>query len=154
MSETSLTEKNLDWLRTSIKEQMDLILKGVAYLMTAHGAGLVGCLTLLKDYNSVPQLKGIGFFMMVDLLDDARIFAQIVGLERRTARGGRDSIDHAPGAQDDVVNAAAGVVDLLTASKSEYDSMQWVSGPYDDDDDDGPPMIRTPRGTGRIDSRH
>jgi hypothetical protein len=63
MSETSLTEKNVDWLRTSIKEQMDLILKGVAYLMTAHGAGLVGCLTLLKDYNSIPQLKGIGFFI-------------------------------------------------------------------------------------------
>ena len=43
---------------------------------------------------------------MVDLLEDARLFAQIVGLERRTARGGRDSIDHAPGAHDDVANAA------------------------------------------------
>jgi hypothetical protein len=32
----------------------------------------------------------------------ARLFAQIVGLERRTARGGRDSVDHAPGAQNDV----------------------------------------------------
>jgi hypothetical protein len=31
----------------------------------------------------------------VDLLEDARLIAQIVGLERRTARGGRDSIDHA-----------------------------------------------------------
>jgi hypothetical protein len=36
---------------------------------------------------------------------DARLVAQIVGLERRTARGGRDSIDHAPGAHDDVANA-------------------------------------------------
>jgi hypothetical protein len=91
---------------------------------------------------------------MVDLLEDARLFAQIVGLERRTARGGRDSIDHAPGAHDDVANAVAGVVDVLTASKSKYDSsMSWVSGPYDDDYD-GPPMIRTPRGTGRADSRH
>ena len=33
----------------------------------------------------------------LDLLDDARLVAQIVGLERRTARGGRDIIDHAPG---------------------------------------------------------
>jgi hypothetical protein len=90
---------------------------------------------------------------MVDLLDDARLFAQIVGLERRTARGGRDSIDHAPGAHDDLANAVAGVVDVLTTSKSGYDgSLSWVCGPYDDYD--GPPMIRTPRGTGRIDSRH
>jgi hypothetical protein len=32
----------------------------------------------------------------VDLLEDARLIAQIVGLERRTARGGKDSIDHGP----------------------------------------------------------
>jgi hypothetical protein len=88
---------------------------------------------------------------MVDLLEDARLLAQIVGLEHRTARGGRDSIDHAPGAHDDVANAVAGVVDLLTGSRGYDSSMNWVSGP---DDDDGPPMIRTPRGTGRIDSRH
>jgi hypothetical protein len=91
---------------------------------------------------------------MVDLLDDARLFAQIVGLERRTARGGRDSIDHAPGAHDDLANAVAGVVDVLTSSKSGYDgSLSWVGSPYDDDYD-GPPVIRTPRGTGRIDSGH
>jgi hypothetical protein len=34
----------------------------------------------------------------VELLDHARLMAQLCGLERRTARGGRDSIDHAPGA--------------------------------------------------------
>jgi hypothetical protein len=92
----------------------------------------------------------------VDLLEDARLFAQIVGLERRTARGGRDSIDHAPGAHDDLANAVAGVVDVLTSSKSGYDgSLSWVGFPYDDDyDDDGLPVIRTPRGTGRADSRH
>jgi len=33
----------------------------------------------------------------LDLLDDARLLTQLVGLERRTARGGRDSIDHPPG---------------------------------------------------------
>ena len=36
----------------------------------------------------------------LDLLDDARLLTQLVSLERRTARGGRDSIDHAPGAHD------------------------------------------------------
>jgi hypothetical protein len=45
----------------------------------------------------------------VALLDNARLISQLVGLERRTARSGRDSIDHAPGAKDDVVNAVAGL---------------------------------------------
>src|SRR6185369_10138542 len=46
----------------------------------------------------------------VELLDLAKLHAQLIGLERRTARGGRDSIDHAPGAHDDVANAAAGAI--------------------------------------------
>jgi hypothetical protein len=35
-------------------------------------------------------------------------------LERRTARGGRDSIDHPPGAHDDLANAVAGLCSTLT----------------------------------------
>src|SRR5258708_1189006 len=67
---------------------------------------------------------------MVDLLDDARLFAQIVGLERRTARGGRDSIDHAPNAHDDLANSVAGVVAALASSAHGYDSsMKWVGAP-------------------------
>ena len=58
----------------------------------------------------------------VDLLEDARLFAQIVGLERRTARGGKDSIDHAPGAHDDLANSVAGVVAALASSAHGYDS--------------------------------
>jgi hypothetical protein len=46
----------------------------------------------------------------VDLLDHQRLVAQLCGLERRTGRGGRDSIDHRPGSHDDVANAVAGVV--------------------------------------------
>ena len=57
----------------------------------------------------------------VDLLEDARLFAQIVGLERRTARGGKDSIDHAPGAHDDLANSVAGVVAALASSAHGYD---------------------------------
>jgi hypothetical protein len=67
---------------------------------------------------------------MVDLLEDERLFAQIVGLERRTARGGKDSIDHAPNAHDDLANSVAGVVAALASSAHGYDSsMDWVSGP-------------------------
>ena len=46
----------------------------------------------------------------VELLDHPRLAAQLVGLERRTARSGKDSIDHGPGAHDDICNAAAGVL--------------------------------------------
>lgn len=48
----------------------------------------------------------------VELLDSKVLKAQLVGLERRVARGGRESIDHAPGGHDDLANAAAGVVSL------------------------------------------
>jgi hypothetical protein len=44
----------------------------------------------------------------VELLDLPRLSAELAGLERRTARSGRDSIDHAPGAHDDLANACAG----------------------------------------------
>jgi hypothetical protein len=45
----------------------------------------------------------------LSLLDNPKLISQLCGLERRTARGGRDSIDHAPGAHDDLANAVAGL---------------------------------------------
>ena len=48
----------------------------------------------------------------VALLDLPVLRAQLLGLERRVARGGRDSIDHGPGGRDDVANAAAGALGL------------------------------------------
>jgi len=47
---------------------------------------------------------------VVELLDVPRLVQQLAALERRTARGGRDSIDHPPRGRDDVANAVAGVV--------------------------------------------
>ena len=44
------------------------------------------------------------------LLDDTRLIGQISQLERRTARGGRDSIDHMRGAADDLANSALGAL--------------------------------------------
>jgi len=46
----------------------------------------------------------------VEILDNQRLITQLCGLERRTARGGRDSIDHSPGAHDDLANAACGAL--------------------------------------------
>ncbi len=46
----------------------------------------------------------------VEILDHPRLLAQVGALERRTARGGHDSVDHPPGSHDDVANAVAGAV--------------------------------------------
>lgn len=46
----------------------------------------------------------------VKLLDHDRLATQLCALERRTARGGRDSIDHPPGGHDDIANAAVGAL--------------------------------------------
>ena len=63
----------------------------------------------------------------IDLIDDKRLVAQLVGLERRTSRAGKDSIDHVPNAHDDIANAVAGVAALLAAELSYWkDNMAWV----------------------------
>jgi hypothetical protein len=46
----------------------------------------------------------------VALLDNDRLQRQLLGLERRTSRAGRDQIDHARGGRDDLANAAAGAI--------------------------------------------
>lgn len=53
----------------------------------------------------------------VELLDIPVLSRQLSGLERRTSRGGKDSIDHAPGGHDDVANAVAGAIALTTTKK-------------------------------------
>jgi len=53
----------------------------------------------------------------VDLLGNPRLISQLLSLERRTARGGRDSIDHPPGGKDDLANAAAGALVYLTSAR-------------------------------------
>ncbi|MDA2911727.1 hypothetical protein MYX04_12470 [Nitrospiraceae bacterium AH_259_D15_M11_P09] len=58
----------------------------------------------------------------VVLLDQPRLLMQLSNLERRTTRGGRDSIDHPPGAHDDVANVAAG--SLLLAAQREPVSVE------------------------------
>jgi hypothetical protein len=55
----------------------------------------------------------------LDLLDNARLVSQLCSLERRTARSGRDSIDHPPGAHDDIANAVAGALVLAAGGSDE-----------------------------------
>jgi hypothetical protein len=46
------------------------------------------------------------------LLDNKRLVHQLASLERHTTAIGKDRVDHAPGAHDDVANAAAGALAL------------------------------------------
>jgi len=65
------------------------------------------------------------------LLDDKRLLAQLHSLERRTARGGRDSIDHGPGGHDDIANAVAGALVLVSGAtdwSSLWDKFEEVLG--------------------------
>jgi len=55
--------------------------------------------------NLLPHVNG----KTIRLLDHPRAVNQIASLERRTSRGGRDSIDHPPQGHDDVANAIAGL---------------------------------------------
>jgi len=54
----------------------------------------------------------------VRLIDDRRMAAQFVGLDRRCGASGKDVIDHAVGAHDDCANAVAGVLTLVSTGKA------------------------------------
>lgn len=80
-----------------------------------HGVIYQTCDKIKSDiYHAVlPMINS----QQVELLDDEKMFVQTMGLERRTARGGRPSIDHGPGGRDDIINAAAGALVRITSSR-------------------------------------
>jgi hypothetical protein len=53
----------------------------------------------------------------VDLLDNKRMISQFCALERRTARSGKDSVDHPPQGHDDISNSVAGVIVDLNSDR-------------------------------------
>ena len=55
----------------------------------------------------------------IDLLDAPPLALELMGLERRTSRSGRDSVDHPPGGHDDHANAACGCLAMLAASSQQ-----------------------------------
>jgi hypothetical protein len=59
------------------------------------------------------------------LLDNSRLISQLCGLERKVTRTGRDVVSHLPGANDDVANAAAGALTLVSARQRP---MMWREG--------------------------
>jgi len=85
-----------------------------------HNIRYEPCPTRKSDlYRDVLPLLNSG---KVRLLDHTRLKNQFVNLERRTARSGKDSIDHADGTHDDLANSVAGAV--LSAAKKPP-TMSW-----------------------------
>src|SRR5262249_10905160 len=93
------------------------------------------------NYEVAKQPKSDLYRDLLPLLNSGRItlprhdrlISQIVGLERRVTRAGKDSIDHAPHGHDDLANAVAGV--CAVAAKGDHDiytRMDWVMGPDTD----------------------
>lgn len=79
--------------------------------------------------DCVPIIKS----KRADLLDSDRLVNQLVGLERRTARSGKDSIDHSPGSKDDLANSVAGLIATMT-NVSGYDVAGLLSKDEAEDD--------------------
>jgi hypothetical protein len=48
----------------------------------------------------------------VELPPCEKLITQFAGLERKTSKQGRDSVNHAPNSHDDRANAAAGLIAL------------------------------------------
>jgi hypothetical protein len=69
----------------------------------------------------------------VRLPDHARLLRKLRLLERRTHRGGKDSVDHPRGGHDDHANAVCGVLRELSNYLGYDTSMKWVDG--DDNSD-------------------
>jgi len=99
------------------------------------------------SYEVCKQPKSDLFRDMLPLLNSGqitlpqndRLIAQIVGLERRVSRGGKDSIGHPPHGHDDVANAVAGVVGAISgvgAFNFEFwhDDRAWSGGAPSSDD--------------------
>ena len=87
--------------------------------------------------NMLPLLNSC----RIELLDHSKMINQLIALERRTARGGRESIDHPPSGHDDLINAVAGAaVGALSEPNGAY-----IHRLMSDDDPDGSKAWRVMR---------
>jgi hypothetical protein len=94
----------------------------------AHGVDYMPATKTKSDYYlaALPLLNA----GRIELLDNTRLTTQLAKLERRTARGGKDSVDHprGPGQHDDLINAAAGAL-VLAAEGAAGPRHLWIGVP-------------------------
>jgi hypothetical protein len=70
----------------------------------------------------------------VDLLDNNRMIQQLVGLEQRVSRSGRNQVDHRPGSHDDLINSAALALVNCIERQGYISDLSWVDGGKSDAD--------------------
>lgn len=102
-----------------------------------YGAGVVRSmynsvgvsLTDAPDNRSETYLKFLPLLTTgrVELSPDPVLRVELLTLERRTARGGRDSVDHRPGSHDDVANSTALAAVAATSWQSPGDNKAFAS---------------------------
>ena len=63
----------------------------------------------------------------IELLDNIRLQIQLASLERKVARGGRDSIDHPRKGHDDLANVVAGLAYLLAGKSIDFSDDKYYS---------------------------
>jgi hypothetical protein len=96
---------------------------GVSYKVSAR--------TKSEIYQNALPLLTAG---QIELPDSARLIAQCCALERRVARGGRESIDHPPRGHDDLINAVLGAalaVGDVPRGGGEPAELHWHVSPPD-----------------------
>ncbi len=88
----------------------------------AHGVDYALAERVKSDFyrDALPILNS----SKAELLDVPRLGSQLANLERRTARSGKDSIDHPPNQNDDVANVSAMVLVLAASGQPAID---WVA---------------------------
>jgi hypothetical protein len=97
-----------EWSRESFSRH------GITYELSAMPkSGLYGCLLPLLNSGRI------------ELLDNQRLISQLANLERKTARGGKDSIDHPIGMHDDVSNSVAGLAAITVSNSGGYGLEIW-----------------------------
>jgi hypothetical protein len=128
-----ITERRPPFSPESVVEEFAAVLKsyGISRINGDHYAGLWPRERFAKHgirYEPADRSKSEIYQAFLPLLNSSRIelpnhvrlVSQLCGLERRTARGGRDSIDHGPGAHDDLINATAGALVMAAEKKSDF----------------------------------
>jgi len=100
-----------EWPRESFRKQ------GVSYLVCQKPKS-----ELYRDSLSIINSG------QTELLDIPLLKNQFSSLERRTARGGRDSIDHPPGGNDDLANVVAGVLLELRGGMVRIEGSHYAVG--------------------------
>ena len=89
----------------------------------------------------------------VELLDNKKLKAQLVGLERRTRTGGKDIVTHYPGGHDDLANVCAGSVVMTNLQEGEEFGWVYHLGMKEEEEAKEDKKKRAPKPFGRLPGR-